>query len=314
MKKLFSLILCALMLCSCTGTPPAETTASADTTTPAETTTAETTTAETTAAETTTETKTEAPIATETTYIESLSETKVKLSTMSEEDLRKFLADAGVEIPEMWRIVRVSKIVAALEEDPAQPATHYDQPLSKFYLPFRYAALDYLVLMAQDPVKYPTFSEMTESQCLAVLRERDVEIPYEYLYDFDVKKELCVYESNEEHYLFSFGMDFNAYFEDIRYAFNGYYGIPDDSRSSTLMGKPRLSLMSNEECKQFLIDAGITIPKAAEGNPYKYLFRRHEQDPNYTVAVSWTVMADFFDGMRIAISEYYGMPLPFWWE
>ena len=309
MKKLLLPILCALMLCGCADTPPEETTASTETTTPAETTATETTTAETTA-----QTTTESPIATETTYIESLGETKVKLSTLGEEDLRKFFTDAGMKIPEMWRIVRVSKIFAALEENPDLYPTYYDQPLSRFNIPFRYAALDYLALVEQDPMKYPTFSEMTESQCLAVLKERGVEIPYEYLYGFDVKKELCVYESNKDYFLFSFGMDFNAYFEDVRYAFKSYYGIPDDSRSPTLMGKPRLSLMSDEECKQFLIDAGVSIPtKAAENNPFKYLFWMHEQDPNYTVAVSWTIMADFYDAMRIAISEYYGMPLPIWW-
>ena len=118
MKKLLLPILCTLMLCGCANTPPTETTASMETTTPTETTSAETTTMETSTAETTTETTTEEPIATETTYIESLGETKVKLSTMSEEDLRKFFTDAGLNIPKMYERFSLRELVINLEKDP----------------------------------------------------------------------------------------------------------------------------------------------------------------------------------------------------
>ena len=87
MKKLLLPILCALMLCGCANTPPTETT-------------------------------TEEPIATEITYIESLDETKVKLSTMSEEDLRKFFTDAGLNIPKMYERFSLRELVINLEKDP----------------------------------------------------------------------------------------------------------------------------------------------------------------------------------------------------
>ena len=118
MKKLLLPILCALMLCGCANTPPTETTANTETTTPIETTSAETTTMDTSTAETTTETTTEEPLATETTYIESLDETKVKLSTMSEEDLRKFFTDAGLNIPKMYERFSLRELVINLEKDP----------------------------------------------------------------------------------------------------------------------------------------------------------------------------------------------------
>ncbi len=122
MKRLILLSLCAFLLCSCATPTLQETTATtpqAQTTTQ---TTTEATTVETTIESTITtteQTTTEmTTVATETTYVETLGETKIKLSTMSEEDCRKFLSEAGVEVPPQLEDIKTLSLVKTYEDDP----------------------------------------------------------------------------------------------------------------------------------------------------------------------------------------------------
>ena len=116
MKRIVLILLIFSLLCavSCNNTEltdTSETVETSDTTASVETT--ETT------IETTTETTEQTTLqSTETTYVEALGEYKVKLSTMSEEDCRRFLEEAGVEIPEEFQEKNIRSFVEKYEEDP----------------------------------------------------------------------------------------------------------------------------------------------------------------------------------------------------
>lgn len=72
----------------------------------------------------------------------------------------------------------------------------------------------------------------------------------------------------------------------------------------------KLSSLSEKECRQFLLDRGITIPEVLEGIKLKELFADLEADPymEYDDAVSWTVIHDFHNAVSTAVREYYGVP------
>ena len=116
MKRIVLILLIFSLLCavSCNNTEltdTSETVETSDTTASVETT--ETT------IETTTETTEQTTLqSTETTYVEALGEYKVKLSTMSEEDCRRFLEEAGVEIPEILQGTNVKGAITKYEKDP----------------------------------------------------------------------------------------------------------------------------------------------------------------------------------------------------
>ena len=306
MKKIFLLAVCFLMLCGCANTPPTETTASTETTTSTETTAAEITTMETSTAETTTETTIEKPIATETTYIESLDETKVKLSTMSEEDLRELLADAEIEIPEPIKTVNLRMLFAMLEEDPEKSSFSYYRIFSAYSTNIRAHAKEYLALTEKDPVLYPKFSEMTDGEIDAFLMKNESVLPPE-IGPLDVRAALISYESNPNNSIFGASFPIEEFFDQCRSLMKVYYGIYDPTQDPMCMGKPRLSLMSEKECRRILLEGGADIPDSYTINYIRHLVRRYEADPNFINGVSYSVAAKREESFQNAVRAYYGM-------
>lgn len=71
----------------------------------------------------------------------------------------------------------------------------------------------------------------------------------------------------------------------------------------------KLSSLSEKECRQFLLDRGITIPEVLEGIKLKELFADLEADPYMECdVVSWSVIYDFHNAVSTAVREYYGVP------
>ena len=306
MKKLLLPILCALMLCGCADTPPEETTASTETTTPAETTAVETTTAETTAAETTTEPTTEAPIATETTYIESLGEAKVKLSTMSEEDLRGLLAEANIEIPDPIKTVNLRMLFAMLEEDPEKESFLYYLIFSAYSQKLRHSAKEYLPLTEEYPELYPKFSEMTDEEIDVFLAKNEIVLPPE-LGPFDVRAALISYESDPNKNIFGASFPVEEFFDQCRSLMKSHYGIYDPTQDPLCMGKPPLSLMSEEECRRILLEGGADIPDFYEIDYIKKVIRLCEENPDYVFGFGSPILADRYESIRNAVRAYYGI-------
>ena len=296
MKKLLLPILCALMLCGCANTPPKETTASMETTTPAETT----------ATETTTETTTESPIATETTYIESLGETKMKLSTLSEDDLRDLLVEANIEIPEPIKTVNLRMLFAILEEDPEKESFLYYQIFSAYSHKLRYNAKEHLALTEEYPELYPKFSQMTDAEIDAFLAKNEIVLPPE-LGPFDVRAALISYESDPNKNIFDASFPIEEFFDQCRSLMKSHYGIYDPTQDPLCMGKPRLSLMSEEECRRILLDGGADIPDFYEIDYIRKVIRLCEENPDYVFGFGSPILADRYESIRNAIREYYGL-------
>lgn len=165
MKRLALLLLCAsLFLCACARTQPEETTAQTPLTeTTTEQTTVQTTTVQTTALTTTMLTTTDqttatteetTTVATETTYVEALGETKIKLSTMSEEDCRKFLAEAGVEVPPHLNGIRTRGVISMFEDNPDRSVVFGSRIAEEFWESVRNIVREYYGLPKYEKIEY----------------------------------------------------------------------------------------------------------------------------------------------------------------
>lgn len=73
--------------------------------------------------------------------------------------------------------------------------------------------------------------------------------------------------------------------------------------------KPLLSSLSYEECLLFLDDYGIEIPDQLKGIDIKYIIQTIESNPDFGSGINWTVAAEFFNTVSIAIQDYHGKNL-----
>ncbi len=71
--------------------------------------------------------------------------------------------------------------------------------------------------------------------------------------------------------------------------------------------KVQLSSLSEEECRQFLLNQGVTIPKELENIKVKELFAQIEADPYKEILVNWSVIRNFHDAICAVVMEYYGL-------
>lgn len=69
----------------------------------------------------------------------------------------------------------------------------------------------------------------------------------------------------------------------------------------------RLSSLNVEECKAFLTEQGVTIPENLSNFDFPSLFADLEKDPDMSVVVGWTPVADLIDEIRDVVKDYYGI-------
>ena len=74
------------------------------------------------------------------------------------------------------------------------------------------------------------------------------------------------------------------------------------------MGKMRLSLiMTNEECKQFLLDRGVIIPEEFSDLNFRDAFADIEKNPDIVFIYGWVALGDFATEIRDVLNAYYGI-------
>ncbi len=81
---------------------------------------------------------------------------------------------------------------------------------------------------------------------------------------------------------------------------------------TTLHGMPKLSAMTDEECAEFLRDAGCPVVEDATEEHLaflKELIIEIENDPGICWGLSWSDLQDSYDRIRVAVNTYYGLSL-----
>ena len=70
--------------------------------------------------------------------------------------------------------------------------------------------------------------------------------------------------------------------------------------------KPKLSELQEDQCIQYLTDNGVSIPEGLEASSVREMIAELENDPDKSApAVSWTILADFYEDLRRAVKQYY---------
>lgn len=72
-------------------------------------------------------------------------------------------------------------------------------------------------------------------------------------------------------------------------------------------GRVRLSSLDDEQCKQFVLDQGITIPEEFSGLNFQYFFSSIEDDPDISFIYGHTPLVIFLEEIRDAVNAYYGI-------
>lgn len=71
--------------------------------------------------------------------------------------------------------------------------------------------------------------------------------------------------------------------------------------------KVKLSSLSDEECWEFIIDNGVTIPEEFSDRDFdlRKFFEWLEEDPDRNLGVNYGL--DFYEAIREALKSYYGI-------
>ena len=86
----------------------------------------------------------------------------------------------------------------------------------------------------------------------------------------------------------------------------GELPVPTEAPKAT--EPPRLSDMTEEECRAFLSGHGIEIPaEIAKDLKVKELFMQLEEDPERQYFLSAFDIEDFIEDVRLLVKEYYGI-------
>jgi len=80
--------------------------------------------------------------------------------------------------------------------------------------------------------------------------------------------------------------------------------MSDQSTSSNIV---LLSSLDNEECREFLKKQGVSIPKELNDIDLPALFADLESNPNMSVSLGWTTLANFIEEVRTVVKAYYGI-------
>lgn len=73
------------------------------------------------------------------------------------------------------------------------------------------------------------------------------------------------------------------------------------------MGKFRLSALSEKQCKQFLLDQGITISEELSDANFRDIIASIEKNPDREYVMGWTTAADLLRAIRDVVNAYYGI-------
>lgn len=68
-----------------------------------------------------------------------------------------------------------------------------------------------------------------------------------------------------------------------------------------------LSSLDDEECREFLLNQGVSIPEELSGIDLPELFADLENNPDMIVSLGWTTLADFIEEVRTVVKLHYGI-------
>lgn len=68
-----------------------------------------------------------------------------------------------------------------------------------------------------------------------------------------------------------------------------------------------LSSLNDEECRDFLLSQGVTIPEEFSDMDLPKLFADFENDPDMVISLGWIDLANFIEEIRSAVKSYYGI-------
>ncbi len=71
--------------------------------------------------------------------------------------------------------------------------------------------------------------------------------------------------------------------------------------------QPKLSEMEDAQLFAYLADAGVTVPEDVTASTVREMVAELEDDPAHSApAVSFTLIIDLYEDIRIAVNAYYG--------
>ena len=65
-----------------------------------------------------------------------------------------------------------------------------------------------------------------------------------------------------------------------------------------------LSSLDYEECRNFLLNKGVSIPEELSGIDLPKLFADLESNPDMVVSLGWTTLADFIEEVRFVVKSH----------
>ena len=68
-----------------------------------------------------------------------------------------------------------------------------------------------------------------------------------------------------------------------------------------------LSSLDDEECRDFLLNQGVSIPEELSNIDLPKLFADLENNPDMVVSLGWTTLADFIEEVRTVVKSHYGI-------
>ena len=68
-----------------------------------------------------------------------------------------------------------------------------------------------------------------------------------------------------------------------------------------------LSSLNDDECREFLLNRGVSIPDELSNIDLPELFADLENDPDMAVSLGWTPLANFIEEVRSVFKSHYGI-------
>lgn len=86
----------------------------------------------------------------------------------------------------------------------------------------------------------------------------------------------------------------------------GTYSVAAEAGSAEDENVVLLSSLDNEECKQFLLNQGVTIPEEFSDLDFQQLIALFEANPNGSTAAGYTPYGDLLQEIKDVVNVYYG--------
>ena len=88
----------------------------------------------------------------------------------------------------------------------------------------------------------------------------------------------------------------------------GTHTVSANDNSVTQDNKVKLSTLTQEQCIQFLLECGITIPDGYENVGFPALFAEIEENPHMSIAFNDVIFSAFCEEIKAAVNAHYGVP------